>query len=82
MEKFSIFKKKKKKNGRTGSFLVEELIALLLAAFSIKMRFVQGTVCAKCLLAGLGSGTEWEGNGSAGRREFADRKASSENISC
>lgn len=34
------------------------------------------------LLSGLGSGTKREKNGSAGRQEFAGRKAPSEKISC
>lgn len=33
------------------------------------------------LLSGLGSGTKWEKNGSAGRQEFAGGKAPSEEMS-
>lgn len=44
-EKFSTIKKKD--NSKTGTFLVEQLIALLLAALPIKMRFAQGTACAE-----------------------------------
>lgn len=37
--------------------------------------------CVQTLLAGLGSGTEWEKNGSAGRQEPAGSRAPSEEIS-
>lgn len=43
------------------------------------MKFVRGSVSAVC--SALGSGTRREEEGSAGKDQFAGRKASSQNIS-
>lgn len=61
-EKFSAIKKKG--NSKSGSFLVEQLIALLLASLPTERRFAQGTVCAE---AAIWSG-EWDQVGEKWKR--------------